>query len=156
MLVLHADAVLAPEVPARIVRALAACPRAAGGVVGMRFDAAGAGLGLLTALNALRARITGIGFGDQGQFVRRDALLAAGGFPGMALMEDVELSLRLRAVGETLCLGGGVTVSGRRWAGSGFGGKAAGVIGLFLTYLAARRLGVADPTGRRYFRRYYG
>lgn len=156
VLVLHADAVLAPDVPARIVRALTACPRAAGGVVGMRFDAAGAGLGLLTALNALRARATGIGFGDQGQFFRRDALLAAGGFPEMALMEDVELSLRLRAVGETLCLGGGVTVSGRRWAGAGFGGKAAGVIGLFCSYLAARRLGLADPTGRRYFRRYYG
>jgi len=155
LLVLHADAVLAAAVPARIVRALNACPWAGGGVVGMRFDAPGAGLGVLTALNALRARTTGIGFGDQGQFFRREAVAAAGGFPDMALMEDVELSLRLRSVSETLYLGGGATVSGRRWAGAGFGGKAAGVVGLFLQYLAARRLGLADPTGWRYFRRYY-
>lgn len=156
VLVLHADAVLAADVPARIVRALNACPQAAGGVVGMGFDAPGAGLDLLTALNALRAWATGIGFGDQGQFFRREAVRAAGGFPAMALMEDVELSLRLRLVGETLCLGGGVMVSGRRWAGAGFGGKAAGVIGLFVSYLAARRLGWADPSGQRYYRRYYG
>jgi hypothetical protein len=156
VLVLHADAVLAPDVPARIVRALNQCPWAAGGVVGMGFDAAGWRLGLLTRLNALRSSATGIGFGDQGQFFRREALAAAGGFPDMALMEDVELSLRLRSVGETLDLGGGVLVSGRRWAGGGFGGKAAGVIRLFFAYLAGRRLGLADPTGQRYFRRYYG
>lgn len=155
VLVLHADAVLAAAAPARLVRALNACPWAGGGVVGMHFDAPGAGLAFITMLNALRARTTGIGFGDQGQFFRREAIAAAGGFPNMALMEDVELSLRLRAVGETLCLGGGVTVSGRRWAGAGFGGKAAGVVWLCAQYLAARRFGLTDPTGWRYFRRYY-
>lgn len=107
-------------------------------------------------LNALRARFFGVGFGDQGQFFRREALEGADGFPALALMEDVELSLRLREAGETLCLGGGVTASGRRWAGPGFGGKAAGVVAMCLGYLAARRLGLADVTGRRYFRRYYG
>ena len=156
VLVLHADALLAPDVPARIVRALNDWPQVAGGVVGMRFDAPGQGLALLTGLNALRAAATGIGFGDQGQFFRREALAAAGGFPDMALMEDVELSLRLRNVGDTISLGGGIVVSGRRWAGPGFGGKAAGVIRLFLAYLAGRRLGLADPTGWRYYKRYYG
>ena len=156
VLVLHADAVLDPDVPARIVRALNSWPEAAGGVVGMRFDAPGRGLALLTGLNALRALATGIGFGDQGQFFRREALATTDGFPDMALMEDVELSLQLHSIGETICLGGGIVVSGRRWSGPGFGGKAAGVVRLFLAYLAGRRLGLADPTGRRYYRRYYG
>jgi hypothetical protein len=156
ILVLHADAVVAPDVPARILAALARHPEAAGGVVGMAYDARRPGLGVLGLLNALRARFLGIGFGDQGQFFRREALEGAGGFPALALMEDVELSLRLREAGETLCLGGGVTASGRRWAGAGFGGKAAGVVAMCLGYLAARRLGLSDPTGRRYFRRYYG
>jgi hypothetical protein len=156
ILVLHADAVVAPDVPARILAALARHPEAAGGVVGMAYDAWRPGLGVLGLLNALRARFLGIGFGDQGQFFRREALEGAGGFPALALMEDVELSLRLREAGETLCLGGGVTASGRRWAGAGFGGKAAGVVAMCLGYLAARRLGLSDPTGRRYFRRYYG
>jgi len=156
VLVLHADAVCRPEAPARLVAALNACPEAAGGAMGMAFADPGPGLWTLAGLNALRARITGISFGDQGQFFRREALEAAGGFPEMALMEDVELALRLRGVGETLLLGGGLTVSGRRWHGSGFGGKVAGVLGLFAGYLAARRLGLADSTGRRYYRRYYG
>ncbi len=156
VLVLHADAVVAPDVPARILSALARCPEAVGGVVGMAYDARRPGLGVLGLLNALRARFGGIGFGDQGQFFRRVALEGAGGFPALALMEDVELSLRLRQAGETLYLGGGVTASGRRWAGPGFGGKAAGVVAMCLGYLAARRLGWADTTGRRYFRRYYG
>lgn len=156
VLVLHADAVVTPDVPARVMAALDRCPEAVGGVVGMAYDARRPGLGVLGLLNALRARFGGIGFGDQGQFFRREALRDAGGFPAMALMEDVELSLRLRQAGETLCLGGGVTASGRRWAGPGFGGKAAGVVAMCLGYLAARRLGWADATGRRYFRRYYG
>lgn len=156
VLVLHADAVVAPDVPARVMAALDRCPEAAGGVVGMAYDARRSGLGVLKLLNALRARFGGIGFGDQGQFFRREVLTGAGGFPAMALMEDVELSLRLRQAGETLYLGGGVTASGRRWAGAGFGGKAAGIVAMCLGYLAARRLGLADATGRRYYRRYYG
>lgn len=156
VLVLHADAVVAPDVPARIQAALDRCPEAVGGVVGMAYDTRRPGLGVLGLLNALRARFGGIGFGDQGQFFRREELEDAGGFPALALMEDVELSLRLRQAGETLCLGGGVTASGRRWAGAGFGGKAAGVVAMCLGYLAARRLGLADVTGRRYYRRYYG
>lgn len=156
VLVLHADAVVAPDVPARILAALDRCPEAVGGVVGMAYDTRRPGLGVLGLLNTLRARFCGIGFGDQGQFFRREALTGAGGFPALALMEDVELSLLLRQAGETLCLGGGVTASGRRWTGPGFGGKAAGVVAMCLGYLAARRLGWADTTGRRYFRRYYG
>ena len=156
VLVLHADTVVAPDVPARILAALDRCPEAVGGVVGMAYDTRRSGLGVLGQLNALRARLFGIGFGDQGQFFRREELEDAGGFPALALMEDVELSLLLRQAGETLCLGGGVTASGRRWAGSGFGGKAAGVVAMCLGYLAARRLGLADATGRRYYRRYYG
>ena len=125
-----------------------------GGV--MDFQQTSPGLWILARLNALRAWTTGISFGDQGQFFRREALALMGGFPAMALMEDVELALRLRAVGETVLLGGGLTVSGRRWIGTGFGGKVAGVLRLFIGYLAERRLGLSDPTGWRYYRLYYG
>jgi hypothetical protein len=122
----------------------------------MRFAGGGAGLSLVCGLNSLRARFFGISFGDQGQFFRREALAAGGGFPGMALMEDVELSLTLREAGETVLLGGGIVVSPRRWSGEGFFARTFSVLRLFTTYLAARRLGLADATGRRYFLRYYG
>lgn len=156
VLVVHADCQCRADVPRRVLAALAAEPQLAGGAVGMRFGGGGPGLWLIVGLNALRARATGISFGDQGQFFRRDALDSVGGLPAMALMEDVELALRLREAGETTLLGGGLTVSPRRWDGQGFGAKVGGVLRLFCAYLTGRRLGLADPTGRRYYLRYYG
>ncbi len=45
----------------------------------------------------LRSRLSGIATGDQGIFVRRDTFFALGGFPDQPLMEDIELSKRLKA-----------------------------------------------------------
>ncbi|MEL7638429.1 MAG: glycosyltransferase [Solidesulfovibrio sp.] len=156
VLVVHADCVCRADVPRRVLAAFRATPGLAGGAVGMRFAAGGPGLRLLEGLNALRARAFGISFGDQGQFFRRRALESVGGMPGMALMEDVELALRLRQAGETALCGGGLAVSPRRWEGGGFAAKLGRVLGLCGAYLAGRRLGLADTTGWRYFRRYYG
>ena len=63
----------------------------------------------------LRSRLTGIATGDQAIFVRRDAFAAIGGFPDIALMEDVEISRRLKRIGRPLCLRARVSTSGRRW-----------------------------------------
>jgi hypothetical protein len=57
--------------------------------------------------------------GDQGIFARRDAFEAAGGFPDVPLMEDVEFSRRLVRSGKTLLLPARITTSGRRWEASG-------------------------------------
>uniref|UniRef100_UPI00286C9AD5 hypothetical protein n=1 Tax=Salinibacterium sp. TaxID=1915057 RepID=UPI00286C9AD5 len=40
----------------------------------------------------------------QAMFVRRDLFLRLGGFANQALMEDIELSRRLLAVGRPACL----------------------------------------------------
>jgi GT2 family glycosyltransferase len=70
----------------------------------------------LTSLGSnLRAALTGIYFGDQAIFVRRDIFQQIGGFPLIALMEDWEFSLSLRRVGKTRLLPGPVTTSARRW-----------------------------------------
>src|SRR4029077_2373188 len=66
------------------------------------------------SMNA-RSRITGIATGDQAMFVTRDAFAAAGGFPEIALMEDIELARRLKHVSRPLCLRARVTTSGRGW-----------------------------------------
>ena len=44
----------------------------------------------------LRSRITGVATGDQAMFVSRAAFVAAGGFPPIALMEDIALSTLLK------------------------------------------------------------
>jgi rSAM/selenodomain-associated transferase 2 len=84
-----------------------------------RFDVQIAGLHpLLRAVESLmnaRSRLTGIATGDQGLFVTRTLFDAAGGFPEIPLMEDVEFTRRLKRYGPPLCLRHRVTVSARRW-----------------------------------------
>jgi rSAM/selenodomain-associated transferase 2 len=155
LLILHADAVLLPEAMERIINALSADCEAAGGCFGMQFRESSPGQGIIAALNNLRAFVTGISFGDQAQFVRAEALGPIGGFPDLMLMEDVELSLRLKSVGRALYLGPGVTVSGRRWQRGDFLRNFGTVVGLFFRYLLERRLGL-NPDERRYYRKYYG
>jgi rSAM/selenodomain-associated transferase 2 len=70
----------------------------------------------LTSLGSnLRSALTGIYFGDQAIFVRRDVFQQTGGFPQIELMEDWEFSLSMRRVGKTRLLPGPVTTSARRW-----------------------------------------
>ena len=63
----------------------------------------------------LRSRLSGIATGDQGMFVTRDAFERVGGFPAQPLMEDIELSRRLKRLGRPACLRARVRTSGRRW-----------------------------------------
>jgi len=63
----------------------------------------------------LRSRVTGIATGDQAIFVGRQAFEQLGGFPDQPLMEDVELSKRLKRLSRPLCLHPKVVTSGRRW-----------------------------------------
>jgi rSAM/selenodomain-associated transferase 2 len=67
----------------------------------------------------LRSRLTGIATGDQAIFVRRDWFEAARGFAPIPLMEDVELSRRLLALGRPACLRTPVVTSARRWRAHG-------------------------------------
>jgi GT2 family glycosyltransferase len=53
--------------------------------------------------------------GDQAIFVRSETFRAVGGFPEIPLMEDVELSRRMRQAGRTVLLPHRVETSGRRW-----------------------------------------
>lgn len=62
-----------------------------------------------------RSRLTGIATGDQAVFVDKATFKEIGGFPEQPLMEDVEMSKRLKQKGRPACLHTQVTTSGRRW-----------------------------------------
>lgn len=63
-----------------------------------------------------RSRLSGIATGDQAMFVARSAWQTVGGFPAIALMEDIELSRQLKhKVGRPACRRERVKVSARRW-----------------------------------------
>ena len=66
-----------------------------------------------------RSRLTAVATGDQAIFVRRASFERLGGFAPIALMEDVELSKRLRRIARPYCLKSQVLVSARRWQQQG-------------------------------------
>jgi rSAM/selenodomain-associated transferase 2 len=113
LLFLHADTRLPDGADRLVARALG------DGAIWGRFDVVIEGrapmLRVVAALMNLRSRLTGIATGDQAIFVRRDAFERLGGFPDQPLMEDVELSRRLRARSRPACLRERVVTSGRRW-----------------------------------------
>lgn len=117
LLFLHADTILPPEADRLALRA------AAGGRDWGRFDVRIAGrhpmLRVVAMLMNLRSRLTGIATGDQAIFVRRELFQRIGGFPDQPLMEDIELSRRLRRVSAPACLPARATTSGRRWESRG-------------------------------------
>lgn len=118
LLFLHVDTCLPEAAPAAIFAALAGARHDWG-----RFDVRVAGrsrwLPLIATMINARSRWSGIATGDQAMFVRRQLFLDAGGFPDQPLMEDIELSRRLRRCGPPACLRERVVTSGRRWERDG-------------------------------------
>lgn len=66
-----------------------------------------------------RSRLTGISTGDQTFFMTREIFDSVGGFPEQPLMEDIEMSKRLKRLGPPVCLADRVVTSGRRWEQNG-------------------------------------
>jgi rSAM/selenodomain-associated transferase 2 len=114
LLFLHADTRLPDAADALIVDGLKRSRRGWG-----RFDVAISGsnplLRVVARLMNVRSRLTGIATGDQAIFVTRSLFTAAGGYPDIALMEDIALSKRLKRFGPPLCLRHRLIASGRRW-----------------------------------------
>jgi len=120
LLFLHIDTALPAEADALVAAALEAPAASAHRMTTWgRFDVWIAGrsawLGVVAALMNGRSRLSGIATGDQAIFMTREAFDAVGGFPDQPLMEDVEMSRRLRRLGPPACLRARVTTSGRRW-----------------------------------------
>lgn len=69
----------------------------------------------LLHLADLRSRYSKLPYGDQAIFVRRSDFWKVGGYPEIPLMEDLELSRRLRRVGTVRVAPASVLVSGRRF-----------------------------------------
>jgi rSAM/selenodomain-associated transferase 2 len=113
LLFLHADTQLPENVDGLVLDGLARSGRA-WGRFDIRIDSGGL-LHVVAMMMNARSRLTGIVTGDQALFVARAAFDRVGGFPPIALMEDVVLSAKLKRVSRPLCLSARVTTSGRRW-----------------------------------------
>lgn len=112
LLFLHADTRLPQDAAEQILHALQT-------YCWGRFDIQLAGrsgwLRMVSGMMNKRSRFTGIATGDQGIFVRASTFQAVGGFPEQPLMEDIELTRRLKRISPPACLTAKVVSSGRRW-----------------------------------------
>ena len=117
LLFLHADTQLPDDADQFIANALRAGHH--WGRFDVRIDGSHAVLRLVARLMNLRSLLTGIATGDQAIFVRQTLFGSLGGFADLPLMEDVELSTRLRRYGAPACIQTPVITSGRRWEAHG-------------------------------------
>jgi len=76
-------------------------------------------LRVVERLMNLRSCLTGIATGDQGIFVRRTCFEAIGGFRPIPLMEDIEISRRLKKWSRPCCIHETIITSSRRWEQNG-------------------------------------
>lgn len=115
LMFLHADTVITPAALADVERALVG-PVSGWGRFDVRISGHSRWLPVVAVMMNWRSRLTGVATGDQLLFMHRSLFERVGGFPDQPLMEDVELSLRLRKLfGFPVCLRPPVVTSGRRW-----------------------------------------
>jgi rSAM/selenodomain-associated transferase 2 len=110
---LHADSRITDGMDSEIL-AVASSPPAWG-----RFDVRLSGahplLRIIERMMNWRSRISGIATGDQGIFIHHQLFHLIGGFPQQPLMEDIEISRRLKLIDAPVCLPGPLITSSRRW-----------------------------------------
>ena len=118
LLFLHADCRL-PEGAFTTVRRTLNEPSVAAGAFDIRIDHPSLWFRLIEGVANMRSRLTGVPYGDQGLFMRREVFMGLGGFSDIPLMEDVEIAGRLRKAGRIAFVKERMTVSPRRWLKEG-------------------------------------
>jgi rSAM/selenodomain-associated transferase 2 len=148
LLFLHADTRLPPAAARAVLDALADSA-VAYGRFDVRFDSPRPAFRLIARLMNARSRLTGICTGDQAIFVRRATFAALGGYAEIALMEDIDLTRRLKRAGRLAALRLRVTTSARKW-------EREGVARTILLMWTLRVLYLCGARPDRLHRWYYG
>jgi rSAM/selenodomain-associated transferase 2 len=115
---LHVDTLLPGEADRKIVWAVAKDHHLWGGFA-VKLTGSQPIFRLIESLMNLRSRMTGILTGDQALFVRRDIFYDIGGFKEIPLMEDIEISKRLKRQGPPAFVPVSVVTSSRKWEQQG-------------------------------------
>jgi rSAM/selenodomain-associated transferase 2 len=118
LMFLHSDTTLTVSPPA-MAGYLARGP--AWGFFTARLSGDALAFRIIERMMNLRSRLTRVATGDQCLFLSRALWDSVGGFADIPLMEDVELSKRLRRKADPLLPAEPVTTSSRRWEERGIG-----------------------------------
>jgi rSAM/selenodomain-associated transferase 2 len=115
---LHADTTAPPNADRLIMRALQQ-KRAGWGRFDVQLSRTRLLLKCIAWMMNQRSRLSGIATGDQGLFVTRALYDEVGGFPEIALMEDIAISRELRRHGWPAGISQPLASSPRRWLAHG-------------------------------------
>ncbi|MBL4582757.1 MAG: TIGR04283 family arsenosugar biosynthesis glycosyltransferase [Gammaproteobacteria bacterium] len=118
LLFLHADTELPFDADERIFSVLSAQGRR-WGWFDVRLSKPQPAFRMVASMMNLRARLTSVSTGDQALFVEKELFQQIGGFPQLALMEDIAISKLLRRQGRPTSPAGLATTSSRRWEENG-------------------------------------
>jgi rSAM/selenodomain-associated transferase 2 len=118
LLFLHADTRL-PDGAIQLIDTALADGRHVWGRFDVAFDLRSLTMDATAFGMNLRSRLSGIATGDQALFMTRAAFDGVGGFPDQPLMEDVEITSRLRRRSRPACIRRPVLTSARRWQSRG-------------------------------------
>jgi rSAM/selenodomain-associated transferase 2 len=112
---LHADTLSPHNLDAHIFQALQQSRRV-WGRFNIRLSGQHPAFRLIERLINLRSCLSGVASGDQGIFIYRSVFNRLGGYKAIALMEDIELSKRLRKISKPACIKQVcLLTSSRRW-----------------------------------------
>ena len=139
LLFLHADTFLPKDAVEHVQKAINE------GFQWGRFDIKLTGKSLILSVVAWmmnkRSCLTGIATGDQALFVEKELFEQLGGYADIALMEDIELSSKLKKENKPYCIKTKVISSGRRWLSFGIFKTI-----ILMWWLRLRYFFGADPT----------
>jgi rSAM/selenodomain-associated transferase 2/rSAM/selenodomain-associated transferase 1 len=149
LLFLHADTHLPEDYLTHIFETLMD-PHVTLGAFRFATDYTGLGMGLITWATRLRSTYFKLPYGDQGLFMRPDTYAQLGGFPEVAIAEDLFLVRQARRLGKIEIVPAAAVTSGRRWRRHGVwrttlinyliaGGCLAGVPPKYLAFLYGSR-----------------
>ena len=137
LLFLHADSIPPRDGVALIRRALDD-PRVVGGAFEHRFAEDRWSLRAITAINRVRYRLTRHYYGDQGIFVRAAVFRDLGGYRDLAVLEDLDLTRRLKRVGRSVLIRVPLVTSGRRFLARGPWRTLGFIVWLLMLYTLGR------------------
>jgi rSAM/selenodomain-associated transferase 2 len=114
----HADTCIQDSV-VQIMLELAEHSRVCWGRFNVRLSGQATAFRVIEYFMNLRSRFTGIATGDQAIFMHRRLYEQIGGYPDIAIMEDVAICKALKKISRPLCFSQRVITDSRRWERNG-------------------------------------
>ena len=118
LLFLHSDCIL-PDKGFSLIREVLSDPGVAAGAFFLSISDPKLRFRIIEFVTNLRARAASLIYGDQGMYLRKEVFQRIGGFADIPLMEDIEISGRLKKEGRVVFIRPPIVSSPRRWLNEG-------------------------------------